>query len=89
MWYVKEGIIDLKYKRKLNLFKEIQLKWINKLKEVIKNHKIITIAIIAFIMFSTLNLVMIYNFMKILQTIWNKIIIMLVNSIISKNPWNL
>ena len=38
-----------------------------------KKHKIITMAGVAFVVFSTLNFVMIYNFMKILQNVWNMI----------------
>ena len=35
----------------------------------IKRHKFITMVGVAFVVFSTLNFVMIYNFMKILQNV--------------------
>ena len=41
--------------------------WIEK----IKRHKFISMITAAFVVFSTLNFVMIYKFMEILQNVWN------------------
>ena len=51
-------IKENKIKRKIdNIWKTIQ------------NHKLLTITVSSFILFSLLNFIMIYNFMKILQNI--------------------
>ena len=40
---------------------------VKRLVKTVKNHKIISMAVISLIIFSTVNMVMIYKFMKILQ----------------------
>ena len=57
---------------KLSDSKELQIekeRWTSRLTKTIKNHKLLTTTIVAFFMFSTLNIIMIYSFMKILQNI--------------------
>ena len=44
---------------------------VKRLVKTVKNHKIISMAVISLIIFSTVNMVMIYQFMKILQNMWN------------------
>ncbi len=43
--------------------------WTSKVFEKIKAHKLITTVVVALLLFSTINIIMIYNFMSILQNI--------------------
>lgn len=69
MEYAKDEIFKIRYNTNLNRLQIGEEKWTSKLFEKIKKHKLLTTAIIAFVMFSTLNIVMIYSFMKILKGI--------------------
>lgn len=73
MEYAKDGFMQIKYNSKLNKIELKKENWTSKVYKTIKKHKLITTVIIAFGMFSTLNAIMIYNFMKIMQNIWKKI----------------
>jgi len=66
MDYAKDEILKVRYNTKLKLLKTIKQNWTSKLSKIMNEHKIITITIIAFIMFSALNVIMIYNFIKII-----------------------
>ena len=69
MEYAKDEIFQIRYNTKLD---RLQIKgeaWTSKIYNKIKKHKLLTTTIVAFLMFSTINIVMIYNFMKILQNI--------------------
>ena len=68
MEYTKDDIFRIRYNTNLNRL-QIREKWTSKLIKKIRNNKLLTTAIIAFIMFSTLNVAMIYSFMKILQNV--------------------
>ncbi len=65
----KEEVYKVYYNSSLNRLKTDNNNLIDKLIENIKKNKFITTVIIAFVMFSTLNIAMIYSFMKILQNI--------------------
>lgn len=69
MEYAKDNISRIKYKMRLNRLQIEDERWASKLLKKIQHHKLLTTIVIAFVMFSTLNIVMIYNFMKILQNI--------------------
>lgn len=66
MEYAKDELFEVRYDTKLDrlVIKKPRLR--SKVLREIKKHKLITTAGIAFIMFSTLNAVMIYSFIKIL-----------------------
>ena len=68
MEYTNENILKGNYNTKIN-HKKTRKSWTSKLCYKMKNHKIISTTVIALIIFSTINLIMVYNFMKILQTI--------------------
>lgn len=68
MEYAKDNIFRIRYNTNLNRL-QIEERWTSKLMKKIHNHKLLTTVIIAFIMFSALNIVMIYSFMRILQNI--------------------
>ncbi len=69
MEYAKDEIFQVRYNTKLNRLEIGEQNWINRLCQKIKRHKLLTTAIITFIMFGTINIVMISSFMKILQNI--------------------
>lgn len=69
MELAKNHFFDVKYNTKLDKLEIQRESWISKLSKTIKRHKLISTITIAFLMFSTLNIVMIYSFMKILQNI--------------------
>lgn len=69
MEYAKDEVFQISYATKLNRLKGEKQSWTSRLCKKIKNHKLITTTIIAFLMFATCNLIMICDFMKILQNI--------------------
>lgn len=69
MEYAKDVFFKVRYNTNLNRLQIEKERWTSKLLKKIRNHKLLTTIIIAFFMFSTLNIVMIYSFMKILQNI--------------------
>lgn len=69
MELAKEGNFQIRYSTSLNRIKTERERLIKRIINKIRNNKIITTVVISFIMFSTINGIMIYNFMKILQKI--------------------
>lgn len=69
MEYTKDVFFKVRYNTNLNRLQIEKERWTSKLLKKIRTHKLLTTAIIAFFVFSTLNIVMIYSFMKILQNI--------------------
>lgn len=69
MEVAKEKWFEVRYNTKLDrlVIKKERLR--SKILKTIKKHKLITVASVAFLMFSILNTYMIYSFMKILQNI--------------------
>lgn len=65
----KDEIFQVRYNTKLNRLEMKGENWTSRLYKKIKRHKLLTTTILAFFMFATLNLVMIYSFMKILQNL--------------------
>ena len=68
MEYAKDEVFQIRYNTKLNRLQIKEEKWTSKFYKKIKRHKFITAIIITFILFSTINIVMINSFMRILQT---------------------
>ena len=69
MEYAKEKFFEVMYNTKLDKLVIKKERWTSKIKRFIKTHRFITTVSVTFAMFSTLNIVMIYSFMKILQKI--------------------
>ena len=67
MEYVRDEIFNIRYNEQLNKLELKKESWTSKLKSIIKNNKFITITLITFIMFSSLNFIMICNFIKLLE----------------------
>lgn len=69
MEYAKDEIFQIRYNTKLNRLQIGSESWTSKINKKIKRHKLLTTIIIALITFSTANIIMIYNFMEILQNV--------------------
>lgn len=69
MEYAKDEVFQVKYSTSLNRIKMKDETWISRLVSSIKKHKLITTIMLAFLMFATINLIMIGNFIKILQNV--------------------
>lgn len=69
MEYAKDDVFQIRCNTKLNRLDIKEESWTNRLYKKMKKHKLITMTIIAFVMFATINIIMICNFMKILQNI--------------------
>lgn len=65
----EEKLFEVMYDTKKDRLVLRKQTWIRKMMRKIKTHKLITTIAMAFFMFATLNVVMIYNFMKLLQNI--------------------
>lgn len=70
MEYAKDEIFIVKYNTSLNKLGAEDEKWTSRIIRKIQYHKLFTTVIIALFLFSFLNMVLIYSFMKILQNIW-------------------
>lgn len=69
MEYAKEKFYEVMYNTKLDSLVIRKERLISKVKRFVRTHKFITTVSIAFAIFSTANVIMIYHFMKVLQNI--------------------
>ena len=69
MEFAKDEFFEVRYDTKLDRLVIKKPRFRSRLFIAMKKHKLITTVCTAFVMFSTLNIVMIYSFMKILQNI--------------------
>lgn len=69
MEYAKEKFYEVMYNTRLDRLVIRKERLISKVKRFVRTHKFITTVSIAFAIFSTANVIMIYNFMKVLQNI--------------------
>ena len=69
MEIAKDKIFNVRYNTRLDRLEIPKENLANKLYKMVKTHKFITATIITFFSFSTLNCILIYNFMQILKTI--------------------
>ena len=69
MEYAKDEIFQIRYNTKLNRLQMKGEAWTSKLSKIMKRHKLLTTTLIAFGLFSTINIIMIYSFINILQNI--------------------
>ena len=67
MEYAKDEMFQISYNTKLDRLQIRPENWTSRLCKRIKKHKLLSTVIITFLMFTVINLVMIYSFMKILQ----------------------
>lgn len=66
MSYTNDDIFNVKYNKEIDRL-EIQKK--SKMKQILKNHKFFATVMALFIVFSLLNVILIYNFLEILKNI--------------------
>ena len=64
MEYAKDEIFHIRYNTKLNRLQTKEERWTSTLYKKIKKHKLITTVIIAFLLFSIINIVMINIFIE-------------------------
>ena len=69
MEYAKDEMFQIRYNTKLNRLQIKNESWTSRIYKKIKNYKLLTTVIIALIIFSTANIIMIYNFIEILQNV--------------------
>lgn len=69
MEYAKDEIFKVRYNATLNRLEIHEEGWTSKLWKRIKKHKFMTTVFFTFILFSSINFLLIHHFMKILQTI--------------------
>ena len=69
MEYAKDKFFEVRYNTKLDKLVLKKERGISKIKRFIKMHKLISTISISFIVFSSINIIMIYSFFKILQNL--------------------
>lgn len=70
MQYTNENILKINGRAEVKRIKIINNVIFHKMKEKIKRHKWLTIIVTVLIVFSTINIVMVYNFMNLLQKLY-------------------
>ena len=66
MEYAKDEIFQISYNTKLNKLQMKRERWTSRLYKKIKTHKFLFTIIVAFFIFSIINVIMINSFMQIL-----------------------
>lgn len=69
MEYAKDDIFEIRYNESQDRLEIGKKSWTSKLKNKIKNHKLFSTIVMVLAVFSIINIIMIYNFMNILQNI--------------------
>ena len=69
MEYTKDVFFKINYNTNFNKIQKEEEKWTSRLLKKIQDHKLLTTVVITFVMFSIVNIIMIYSFMQILQNI--------------------
>ena len=69
MEYAKDKFFEVRYNTKLDKLVLKKERGISKIKRFIKMHKLISTISISFIVFSSINIIMIFSFFKILQNL--------------------
>lgn len=67
MEYAKDEIFNIKYNAKLDKLEMKSNTRLNRMWRRIKHHKLMTTVMLAFVIFSMINVAMIWSFMNILQ----------------------
>lgn len=65
MEYAKEDLFNIRYNTKINRVKIQKESWTSSFIKKIKRHKLATTVVLTFFTFSIINVVMIWNFMRI------------------------
>jgi len=69
MTFTDEEIFNLRYNINLNKIEVEKRKWTSRLLRTIMKHKFISFSIMSFIMLSGINCVLIYNFIKVFESL--------------------
>lgn len=69
MEYAKDEIFQVKYNEELNRLEFEKDPWTSKIWKKVKKHKFMTAVFFTFVLFSSINFILIYHFMEVLQRI--------------------
>ena len=69
MEYAKDEIFQVRYNTKLDRLEIGHERLVKRIIKTMRRHKLITVIAITFLIFSTLNVVMICNFLKLLENL--------------------
>lgn len=69
MEYANDEVFKIRYNTKMNRLEMRKERWTSKFFKAFKSHKFLSTTIMAVIIFSGINIIMIYNFIEILQKI--------------------
>ena len=69
MEYAKDEIFQVRYNTKMDRLEIGHERLVKRIIKKIRRHKLITVTAITFLVFSTLNVVMICNFLKLLENL--------------------
>ena len=69
MEYAKDEIFQVRYNTKMDQLQIGHEKLVKRIIKTMRRHKLITVTAITFLIFSILNVVMIYNFLKLLENL--------------------
>ena len=69
MEYAKDEIFQVRYNTKMDKLQIRHEKLVKRIIKTMRRHKLITVTAITFLIFSILNVVMIYNFLKLLENL--------------------
>lgn len=69
MEYAKDEVFQVRYNTKLDRLEIGHERFGKRLINTIRRHKLMTVTVITFLVFSTLNIVMVCNFLKMLENL--------------------
>lgn len=69
MEFAKDEIFNIRYNTKLNRLEIKEEGWTSRLKKFLRKHMLINMFLIAFIVLSSINFLLIFNFINILSNI--------------------
>ena len=69
MEYANDEIFKIRYNTRLDRLEIAKERWTSKIAKKILRHKLLTMSVLAFFIFSTINTIMIINFLNILQNL--------------------
>lgn len=69
MEYAKDEIFNIRYNAKLNRLEIKDKNWTSRIGNFLKKHMLINVFLIVFIVLSSINFLLIYNFFNILKNI--------------------
>ena len=69
MEYTNDEVFKIRYNTKMNRLEMRKDRWTSRIAKMLKKHKFMSSIFIALVLFSIVNVVMIYQFIEILQNV--------------------